>query len=399
MARFLCTADVHIGRCSSLGEEGDPRDHSALAAWERAVDLAIEERADGVLIAGDFYDSLPAQYQSRRRVRESLGKLRDARIPAVAVAGNHDCDALPDFAQLSRDLIHVFDCGQWGEQVIGGVRIVGRSFPGERCRESMLRGFAAPADGVPTIGLIHADIDGQGEYGPTPLADFGDGGVAAWLAGHVHAPRRFAEGRVIYPGSPQALDWGETGAHGVCWLEVGNGPARFSEVQPVSTTHYEYLDLKLDRDASLDELVQARAEELRASCPGVFAQFRVRLQVPDGYAREIPPHGSLEGGWYDVCSRTTIRDVNLQAEAAQSDARGQAARLMLGLDGAGEKAWQEKAQELVQRVFTQMRGERAKLRLPPSEAVQMLRVAKPEDAREAVRRVLQRVLATQGGAQ
>ena len=145
MAKFLCTADVHIGRISSVPGDIDGGDLTALGAWGRIVDLAVREGADAVLVAGDFYDSRSAQYESRARVKTTLDRLQAAGIPVVAVAGNHDHDALPDFARVYRGLIHVLASDQWEHIEIKGVRVIGRSFRSEYHRQSALAEFT-PAD-------------------------------------------------------------------------------------------------------------------------------------------------------------------------------------------------------------------------------------------------------------
>lgn len=400
MPKFLCTADIHIGRCSAVGGTPDPRhDHSALAAWGRVVDAALDGQADALLIAGDFYDSLPAQYESRRQVKASLERLKAKGIAVLAITGNHDHHALPEFARLHSDLIRLFPPDQWTDAEVAGIRIMGRSFPGEYHRDSMLRGFPPPADGKPTIGLVHADIDGQGSYGPTPADHFRTPGVLAWVVGHIHLPQSLLAGRVLYPGSPQALDWGETGRHGVRWLEVDHGTARFGDLCPLSTVHYEPLSVRLGSSDSLDECLQARSAALQQENSRLQSvQFRVALQLDAGDARPFPEAAALDDDWYAVCSRTVVPTMNLEEEARQSDAKGQAARLLLGLDGQGEPAWKTSVDRLVQRVHQQMSAERHSQKLPPTESVQVLRQATVADASQAIRRALERVLMADEGA-
>src|SRR5579884_2714105 len=185
--RILCTADVHVGRSSRCDGEINGQT-AALAAWERIIDKAIEGRADAMVVAGDLYDSLPAQYATRPRVRAAFERLRGAGIPALAVAGNHDHDALPDFRHAFGDLVHVFGSGRWEHRQVGAVRFVGRSFAGPFENESLLGNFQTPGGGI-TVGIVHADVNAQSRYGPTPLEQFFGRGVAAWVVGHVHVPR------------------------------------------------------------------------------------------------------------------------------------------------------------------------------------------------------------------
>lgn len=399
MVRFLCTADLHIGRQSSVGTDGANDVYGALAAWERIAEMAVAEEADAVLIAGDFYDSVPAQYESRKRVKASLEKLRARGIVTVAVAGNHDHHALLDFASLHRDLIHVFPSGQWDEFMVKGVRVLGQSFPREYHRDSMLRGFHSPNGAMHTVGLVHADIGGQGDYGPTPIDDFAKSGVSAWVVGHVHAPQRFLDGQVVYPGSPQALDWGETGEHGVCWLEIGDERTRFGDLIPVSNARYQDVEVQLAPNQSLDEALLAKRFELEAGNSILSMQFRVRLRLEAQDGRQFPSSAPLENDWYEVCSISRAREVNLEVEAQQSDAKGQAARLLLGLDGKGKPEWQDRASRLVRQLRNQMSNERGKLRLPQSETFRVLCQSDPIDAVQSLRQMLERILMMEGNGQ
>ena len=400
MAKFLCTADVHIGRSSSMGGGVDSAAHQALTVWERIVDMAIAEGADAILLAGDFYDSVSAQYESRNHIRSSLEKLKDAGIPLVAVAGNHDCDALPDFARTYPDLIHLFPSETWTETTVAGIRIVGRSFARPTHRESMLRDFHGPGDGRPTIGLIPADINGVGGYGPTPLTDFRLSGVPAWVVGHIHMTREFLDGTVAYPGSPQALDWGETGPHGVRWLEVSpTGAASFSPVCPLSTVYYQYETVELSPGESLDERLRRLSEALTAANDHLKSvQFRVDLRVSSDDDHPFPGEAELDNDWYEVVSRVVVPAVNLKEEAKQSDAKGQAARLLLGMAGVGDPEWGQTVSDMTRQVYQRMCQERNALRLPPVESLEVLAKGAPDGARTAVRRMLERILTADGGA-
>ena len=85
--RFLHTSDWHLGRIFynlSLIED---------QAWvlERLVRLAIDERVDALLIAGDVYDRAVPPTDAVALLDEVLSRLViGARIPVVMIAGNHD---------------------------------------------------------------------------------------------------------------------------------------------------------------------------------------------------------------------------------------------------------------------------------------------------------------------
>jgi DNA repair exonuclease SbcCD nuclease subunit len=398
--RVLCTADIHIGRSSSSDGE-IPAETSALASWERIVDIAAREKPAAVVIAGDLFDGLAAQYATRPRVIKAFERLLKEGIPALAVAGNHDHSALPAFAQPHPKLFHLFGASNWEERRVGPLRFVGRSFGKELETESLLKNLG-PVDGdAVTIGVVHADIDAQSPYGPTPLRDFAGRGVAAWVVGHVHCSRDWsADQPVAYPGSPQALDWGETGQHGFRWLTVDNGTAKFSEVVPVSTVRYEYKPVDLAPGESLENKLASCSADYRRESPGIESvQYRVDVRLQDGAQASLPEAAtSLARDLYAVRSTLIVPNIDLEKEAEQDDARGQAARLLLGLQGRGKPDWQLHAASILQRVKTAMENERRKLNLPPEEDVDCLRHDTVNEARGSIERALRKVLFGKGGA-
>ena len=58
MLRLLHTADVHLGaRHADLGDRAAMQRERQFAAFVATVDLALAEKVDLVLIAGDLFDS------------------------------------------------------------------------------------------------------------------------------------------------------------------------------------------------------------------------------------------------------------------------------------------------------------------------------------------------------
>lgn len=399
--RFACTADLHVGRCSSCDGTA-VCDMSALAALGRIVKAAIDAKADGFLIAGDLFDNLAAQYESRAGVVEHLKRLRDHRIPVLAVAGNHDHSALPGLHRVYPDLMMLFG-PKWEESRVpglDGVRFVGRSFESESERRSMFDGFSLPPGDETTVGLVHADINAQSSYGPTPLRDFSGRGACAWVVGHVHVPQTLngTDCAVAYCGSPQALDWGECGAHGFRWLTIENGKATFSKVIPVSTVRYEYESVDLTPTCDLELKLKAIADSYRADSTHLHSvHFRVNVRLIDGAKHPRPESEDeivLGEDRYLICGWGSMPVINLEEEAKQKDARALAARLLLGL--RGDARWKLHADTLVQRVKSQMAEERKRFSLDNQEDLRCLRQGRDDEASAGVERALERVLCESG---
>src|SRR5947208_1976812 len=74
MLRLLHTADVHLGaRHADLGDQAVAQRERQFAAFVAGVDLALAERIDLFLIAGDLFDS---NVQPRRSVERAAAQLR-----------------------------------------------------------------------------------------------------------------------------------------------------------------------------------------------------------------------------------------------------------------------------------------------------------------------------------
>ena len=91
MLRLIHTADVHLGaRHDDLGEQAAAQRERQFAAFKAAIDLALSEKVDLFLIAGDLFDSNVQPRRSVERVAAELKRLADAKIRTVIIPGTHD---------------------------------------------------------------------------------------------------------------------------------------------------------------------------------------------------------------------------------------------------------------------------------------------------------------------
>jgi len=91
MLRIIHTADVHLGaRHDDLGEQASAQRERQFAAFTATVDLALAEKADILLIAGDLFDSNVQPKRSVERVAAQLHRLVGSKIRTVIVPGTHD---------------------------------------------------------------------------------------------------------------------------------------------------------------------------------------------------------------------------------------------------------------------------------------------------------------------
>ena len=228
--KFIHVGDVHIGH-ERL--EGRLPSKDFADAFDQAVTAAIDGQVQFVLVAGDFFDKARIEPTHLAEGEAGLRRLRDARIPVVAIEGNHDVvssyDPRPSWltylnqAGLLRLLRTEFengkpcfrewtDAGRTGNWLdLGGARIVGAGWFGASTAkrlESMApaiekRGF--------TILLLHAGLNGVArEFGMIDLDQLAvvREKVDYLALGHVH--RAYGRDGWIYnAGAMENWDLGE----------------------------------------------------------------------------------------------------------------------------------------------------------------------------------------------
>lgn len=173
MLRLLHTADVHLGaRHADLGDAAAAQRERQFAAFKASVDLAIAEKVDLFLVAGDLFDSNVQPRRSVERVAAELARLAQARIRAVLIPGTHDVYDRSsvyrayDLSALagtrpSDDLVTVLTTDRpWVHLPALDAVVHGPVFATKRAPRSPLRDLATVPVPEATwkIGLLHAAV-------------------------------------------------------------------------------------------------------------------------------------------------------------------------------------------------------------------------------------------------
>ena len=268
-AAILAIGDVHLGTaCSGVPDEIsswglDPDELTPATALKLSVNFAIEQKLDAVLFAGDVVESTNARFEAMLPLEENIRRLLDAGIQVIAVAGNHDVEALPRLAALIDGFVLLGAGGRWEARTLTKnelpvAEIVGWSFGERYMRQSPVAQLLAeplqmPSSPVPRIGLLHADLDASGGYyAPIRQAELDNTGYDAWLLGHIHKPSldSFSASTGSRPsgylGSLVGLDPSEAGPHGPWLLRVPYGGALQMEQVPLAPLRWEHVTVSID---------------------------------------------------------------------------------------------------------------------------------------------------------
>jgi len=93
--KFVHTADLHLGSPFQSMNQYDSKTASKLSAatydaFNKIIDLCIDERVDFLLISGDIYDGKDRNIKAQLAFRNGLNRLSQQGIKSFIVHGNHD---------------------------------------------------------------------------------------------------------------------------------------------------------------------------------------------------------------------------------------------------------------------------------------------------------------------
>ncbi|CAB1056938.1 DNA repair exonuclease family protein YhaO [Olavius sp. associated proteobacterium Delta 1] len=240
MFRFLHTADIHLDSPLKGLEVHDdaPVDEirgATRRAFENLVEMAIEEKIDFILIAGDLYDGDWKDYNTGLFFVRQMGRLHKAGIKVFIVSGNHDAASQTTKTMPLPDNVTLFSPRKPQSVKLDdiGVMIHGRSYSSRAVTENLASSYRQHDSNFFNIGLLHTSLtgrEGHEDYAPCTIDDLKSKGYDYWALGHVHQREVVAEDPwVLFPGNLQGRHIKETGAKGATLVTVEDG--RITEVE------------------------------------------------------------------------------------------------------------------------------------------------------------------------
>lgn len=373
MLRLLHMADVHLGaRHHDLGPAAAAQRERQFGAFRRAVELAIAEKVQLVLICGDLFDSNNQPRRSVERAAAELRRLADRNVATVIIPGTHDVfDSssiyrafdLPAMAGLpaqSDAIVVLTDMRSEVSYPDLSVTVHGRVSRTKRAAASPLAGFSAPTDGGWQIAMIHGSLVVPGKVEQDDVLfteqEVEASGLDYLALGHWHSHRQGRAGGTTwaYSGAPEPVALDQDGAGQVLLVslsqkngtrevsiearQVGQSRIRRIELdagdvpsQPALVARLAELadpdlvaDVRLiglrgsDLDLNLDEV----EHQLQRSFLRLSLRDESQARLPDG---PLPPADTIAGAF--------MRDLQLRIEEAEAGAdEAQAAELREALN-------------------------------------------------------------------
>jgi DNA repair protein SbcD/Mre11 len=296
--RLLHTADWHAGRVL----RGVDRTPEIRAALNEILEVAVRERVDAVLVAGDLYDTANPSADAESAVYDFFLELGARNIPSVVIAGNHDSPRRLDSVAGLLERVNVTVLGEVRSNLsavnleLNAGKLVVGAFPflserrlvkaadivdstldtglwKQKYREGMAffmrrleTGFRADAVNVM---MLHTALEGGSLSGsefsfhvtnsycvdPEAMPT-----TAQYVAlGHLHKPQQLRDAPpAVYSGSAIQLDFGEAGERKRVVLIEAEAGRRSRLIEVPLSSGKQLKNVKVDVDA-----LERRLEEFK----------------------------------------------------------------------------------------------------------------------------------------
>ncbi len=265
--RVVHAADLHIDSpLRGLRRlEGAPVEDIRLAtrrAFQRLIDLCLDQEASLLLLAGDVFDGDWRDFNTGLFFVRELSRLRESATRVVMIRGNHDAESvisrsvpLPEHVTILRSDVP--------ETVVFedlGIAVHGQSYGQRSVEENLARAYPRRRSGLLNIGLLHTNAVGSSDhanYAPCTVGQLVDHGYDYWALGHVHRREILNSAPwVVYSGNLQGRHARETGAKGCVLIEVEDLVIRGVETRDVDVVRWARVEALASKAADTDDLLR-----------------------------------------------------------------------------------------------------------------------------------------------
>ncbi len=382
---FIHTADLHLdspfsGLSQVDGEIAALLKDATFRAFDNVVELALNNKVDFLLVAGDVYDAADRSLRAQLKFADGLKKLAVAGIRSFVCHGNHDpLDGWSASLHWPEE-VHIF--GPQLESVsmsVGEEEVVlihGISYPHHQIDDSFGRGFQRQGSQPFQIGLFHCSVGSDPAhetYAPRTQEELLAANLDYWALGHVHRHRVLKNGHpfVAYSGTTQGRHIREPGPHGCLVVQVdGQGVvnARFEPADSVRWSSSEAQIDDLETEGDLIEALERVCEETRNEVQERPAIVRIILrgrgplhsvlrrgQVVEDLTERLREVGldSKPPVWIEQILVKTSAAIDLDSRRQSADFLGEVLRVI-----EGSRLEPEQLHELISELYQDRRGRR-----------------------------------------
>ncbi len=334
--RFIHISDVHLGRrpVGSVGEYSNLRFNDYFNAFDYAVEKAIEQKVDAVIIAGDFFDRREISPDILQRAEQILNKLKVNDIKVILIEGNHD--NITFGSEIDSWIVYLSQKGLLQRPAycfneddkyvfepieVGNCRFYGIGYPGSFAQEVIgaLAEQLAENTNQENIVIVHTAIAGEdlvpGTVDSSTINLLRN--KAIYIAGgHLHSYKVYPKENplLFIPGSLEYFDLGEIGQQkGFILFDTDTkqhewfaSKCRHSVRLKLNSNATDYTELEKE----FDELISTAA--LSESCL-VYCEINLKSSFfvdTDLFKEKLQQEGALKAKIRIIFPFSTISDIS-----------------------------------------------------------------------------------------
>lgn len=321
--KFIHTADIHLDSplrgLSSYPDAPAERLRSATRdAFQNLVNVAIDEKVDFMVIAGDVYDGDWKDFNTGLFFIRQMGRLRKAGISVYLLYGNHDADSEMTKGLELPDNVHVFSSRKAQTFRIDALKVAlhGRSFKVAATTDNLVPDYPTPVPGWLNLGVLHTALEGNAQhakYAPCSKAELQAKGYQYWALGHVHA-QWIARGAttMAYPGNLQGRHIRETGAHGALLVSAENGDITDIDPLDVDVLRWHVLEVDVSAATDLKAATQLAGQAMSALLDAANSDLPMAVRVV--FKGRSKAHGDLASDEGQLRQEVIAQAVALDAQ-------------------------------------------------------------------------------------
>lgn len=273
--RFIHAADLHLDSpfkgLNDLPQEIFKQVRaSTFSALSNVVDIAIEQKVDFLVLAGDLFDMEIRSLMAQAKLREEFLRLEKAEIAVYVIHGNHDFIDAGMLQFRYPDNVHIFNGKVDSRKFIKDgehlANIYGFSYDRRHVLQNRTSEYIKKDPDVPFhIGVLHGNLAGREDhdpYAPFSLSDLLEKEFHYWALGHIHKREVLHENpHVIYSGNIQGRNKKESGEKGCYLVELDQRGTKTTFME-TAAIQWKEIELSIESIEGMDELLQ-RAKNVR----------------------------------------------------------------------------------------------------------------------------------------
>ncbi|RZV40520.1 MAG: DNA repair exonuclease [Candidatus Acidulodesulfobacterium acidiphilum] len=363
MIKFIHAADIHLDSplIGLENYEGAPVEKirgAARKALSELVDLAAEEEASFVVIAGDMYDGDWKDYNTGLFLLNTLSKLASNGINVFIAKGNHDAESKITKNLKPPEGIKIFSSKKPETFYLNlknfNIAIHGQSFSSPAVKENLASNYPQAEKGMFNVGILHTSVNGRAgheNYAPCSIDDLKSKGYNYWALGHIHKREVLSENPlIVFPGNIQGRHIKETGFKGCMVVSIDDDYNVSAEFKSLCSIVWSYCETDVTGAESPEEVVEkvniSVKNELsknkgmftaaRISIKGACRAHNALLSDPEKWKNEIrleAANSCKSSVWLEKINIKTSVKADMEELKKRKDAVGDLMRYIDSLNG------------------------------------------------------------------